>query len=63
LPPILEGLTVDGRLVAVVSPTDISCALVRGGCLDHKSYSQVDAARIGANVLLYALQRKHGRLR
>jgi hypothetical protein len=62
-PPVLEGLIVDERLVAVLSPYDISCALARGPSLEYKSYVAVDAAALGANVLLYALQRKYGRLR
>jgi hypothetical protein len=54
--PLLEGLEIDGRFVAVLSPYDISCALEKGASLDCKGYIPADAARIGANVLLYALQ-------
>ena len=54
--PLLEGLDVDGRIAVVLSPYDISCALERGASLDCKGYTPADAARLGANVLLYALQ-------
>jgi hypothetical protein len=54
--PLLEGLEVEGRIAVVFSPFDLSCALERGASLDCKGYSAQDAARLGANVLLYALQ-------
>jgi hypothetical protein len=54
--PLLEGLEVEGRLAVVLSPYDISCALEKGASLECKGYTPADAARIGANVLLYALQ-------
>ena len=54
--PLLEGLEIDGRIAVVLSPYDISCALEKGPSLECKGYTPPDAARIGANVLLYALQ-------
>lgn len=54
--PLLEGLEIDGRIAVILSPYDISCALERGASLDCKGYIPADAAKIGANVLLYALQ-------
>jgi hypothetical protein len=54
--PLLEGLEIDGRIAVILSPYDISCALERGASLDCKGYTAQDAARIGTNVLLYALQ-------
>jgi Domain of unknown function (DUF4159)/Prenyltransferase and squalene oxidase repeat len=54
--PLLEGLEIDGRLAVILSPYDISCALERGASLDCKGYTPPDAARLGANVLLYALR-------
>jgi hypothetical protein len=54
--PLLEGLEIDGRIAVVLSPYDISCALEKGASLDCKGYIPADAAKIGANVLLYALQ-------
>jgi hypothetical protein len=53
--PLLEGLEVDGRIAVILSPYDISCALEKGASLECKGYTKADAARIGANVLLYAL--------
>jgi hypothetical protein len=54
--PLLEGLEVDSRYAVILSPFDISCALEKGASLDCKGYSTADAARLGANVLLYALR-------
>jgi len=54
--PLLEGLEIDGRLAVILSPYDISCALEKGTSLDCKGYIPADAARLAANVLLYALQ-------
>jgi hypothetical protein len=54
--PLLEGLEIDGRIAVILSPYDISCALEKGASLDCKGYSTPDAARLGANVLLFALQ-------
>jgi hypothetical protein len=54
--PLLEGLEIDGRIAVILSPYDISCALERGASLECKGYIAPDAARIAANVLLYALQ-------
>ncbi len=56
--PRLEGLTVQGRLVAILSPIDITCALTRGGSLEHETYLPIDAARLGTCVMLYGLQRR-----
>ena len=54
--PQLEGLVIDDRLAVVFSPVDISCALENHASLDCESYEKTDAARIGINVILYALQ-------
>jgi hypothetical protein len=40
----------------ILSPYDISCALEKGASLECKGYVAEDAARLGANVILYALQ-------
>jgi hypothetical protein len=53
--PFLEGLEIDGRIAVILSPYDLSCALEKGASLDCKGYIPADAARIGVNVLLYAL--------
>jgi hypothetical protein len=53
--PLLESLEVGGRIAVILSPYDLSCALEKGASLDCKGYIPADAARIGVNVLLYAL--------
>jgi hypothetical protein len=55
--PFFEGLEIDGRIVAVLSPYDLSCALEKHASLECKGYTKQDAVRLGINLLLYALQR------
>ena len=54
--PQMEGLFVDGRLAVVFSPFDLTCVLENGYSLECPGYAREDAFRIGANILLYALQ-------
>jgi len=54
--PMLEVMEVDDRIAVVLSPYDLSCALEKGASLECKGYVSADAARIGANIILYALQ-------
>ncbi|MCA9262670.1 MAG: DUF4159 domain-containing protein [Planctomycetales bacterium] len=54
--PRLEGVEQDGRFVVIFSPLDISCALESSGSLDCLGYVREDAAKLGINILLYALQ-------
>jgi hypothetical protein len=54
--PTLEAIEIDGRLAVVFSPYDLSCALENSPSLECKGYDRRDAAKIGVNVLLYALQ-------
>lgn len=54
--PLLFGLEVDGRYAIVFSPFDISCALENQASLECKGYVREDAARLGINILLYALR-------
>ncbi len=54
--PFLEAVEIDGRLVAVFSPYDISCALEQHAALGCKGYLPEDAAALSINVILYALQ-------
>ncbi len=54
--PILEGLKIDDRYAVVFSPYDISCAMENHASLECKGYIKEDAAKIGLNILLYALQ-------
>ena len=53
--PVLEGLEIEGRLAVVFSPYDISCGLENQSSLECKGYVKGDAAKIGVNILLYAL--------
>jgi hypothetical protein len=54
--PYLEALEIDERIAVILSPYDLSCALEKGASLECKGYVSTDAARIGANIILYALQ-------
>ncbi|MFC1757690.1 DUF4159 domain-containing protein [Planctomycetota bacterium] len=54
--PSLEALELNGRVVVVFSPFDLSCALENQSSLECKGYTKEDAARIGMNILLYAMQ-------
>ncbi|GEM_PF-98421 len=53
--PKLEALDVDGRHQVIFSRYDISCALENGTTSSCYGYTVDDAAKIGANILLYAL--------
>jgi hypothetical protein len=57
VPPDLEGIKFQDRWGVVFSPYDLSCALEKRDSLECRGYLREDAARIGLNVLLYALQR------
>ncbi len=54
--PQLEMASLEDRVVVVFSPLDISCALESRHSLQCRGYLREDAARIGINVLLFALQ-------
>jgi len=54
--PLLEGLQIDGRLAVIFSPYDISCALESSASLECKGYIKTDAAKIGTNIILFALE-------
>jgi hypothetical protein len=54
--PLLEGLQLDDRISVLFSPYDISCALENGSSLQCKGYIRDDAARLGINIILFALQ-------
>lgn len=53
--PVLEGIKQGDRWAVIFSPFDLSCALERHEAVECRGYSREDAARIGLNVLLYAL--------
>lgn len=52
--PVLEGLTVDGRIAVIFSPLDISCALENQSTLQCPGYDTETAAKIGINMILFA---------
>lgn len=54
--PVLQGIEVDGRFVVIFSPNDISCALESSASSNCVGYQSDDAARLGINILLYALR-------
>ena len=56
VPPQLEGLFIDGRIVVILSKYDLSCAMESASASQCKGYLKEDAAKIGVNVLMYALQ-------
>ena len=53
--PELEGLKLGDRYAVLFSKYDLSCALERHDSLECPGYSRDDAARLGLNVVLYAL--------
>lgn len=55
-PPLLEGVSIDGRYVIVYSKYDLGCALQRQQSKDCKGYTHESAVRIASNVILYALK-------
>ncbi|QDU81290.1 Prenyltransferase and squalene oxidase repeat protein [Polystyrenella longa] len=53
--PFLESLEFNGRFPIIYSKYDISCALQKQSSISCSGYIPEDAARIGVNILLYAL--------
>ena len=53
--PDLEGVLLGDRYAVIFSRYDISCALESHDTLECEGYTRKDAARIGLNVILYAL--------
>lgn len=54
--PELEGVKLDERYGVIFSRYDLSCALEKHESLECPGYSREDAAKIGLNVVLYALE-------
>lgn len=52
---VIEAATVDDRVVVLFSPYDLSCALESQNSIQCPGYSTEDAAKIGINMVLYAL--------
>lgn len=55
-PPLLEMATVDNVVGVFFSPLDVSCALESPNSVQCPGYSTEEAAKIVANLLLFALQ-------
>ena len=56
--PRLEVGKLDNRVAVIFSPLDISCALESRHSLQCRGYVREDAARIGINIVLFALQQE-----
>lgn len=54
--PRLEVAKVKNRISVVFSPLDLSCALESRHSLQCRGYVREDAARLGINIILFALQ-------
>ncbi|MBX3420426.1 MAG: DUF4159 domain-containing protein [Pirellulaceae bacterium] len=54
--PVIEVGYADGRIVVAFSPLDMSCALESRHSLQCKGYVREDAARLGINLIMFALQ-------
>jgi hypothetical protein len=53
--PELWGLELNGRLAVVYSPYGIGCGLDGHTCFNCRGLQDVDARRLAANVVMYAL--------
>ncbi len=54
--PELKGVRFGDRYGVIFSEFDLSCALEKHDSMDCRGYTKEDAARIGLNVLRYAMQ-------
>jgi hypothetical protein len=54
--PAIEMASLNGVAVAFLSPYDLSCALESENSIQCPGYPTEDAAKIGANLILYALR-------
>jgi hypothetical protein len=54
--PRMEGIRLGDRWVVVFSPHDLSCAMENASANQCTGYDKDDAARLGVNIILYALQ-------
>ena len=53
--PKMDGVSLDGRLVVLFSPYDLSCAMENKSVSDCSGYTREDATRIARKVVLYSL--------
>jgi hypothetical protein len=56
VPPELQGVRIADHYGVIFSAFDLSCALEKHDSMDCRGYTREDAARIGLNVLRYAMQ-------
>ena len=56
VPPDLDGIRFGDRYGVIFSRFDLSCALEKQNSLECRGYIREDAAKIGLNILLYAMQ-------
>jgi hypothetical protein len=54
--PLMQGIQHEGRWIVVFSPHDLSCAMENGAETQCPGYDRDDAARLGVNIILSALQ-------
>ncbi|RMF96854.1 MAG: DUF4159 domain-containing protein, partial [Planctomycetota bacterium] len=57
VPPELLGIRIGDRWGVIFSPYDLSCALEKQNSVECRGYTTDDAARIGLNCILYAIQK------
>lgn len=55
IPPLLEGIEIDGRYAVIYSKYDISCALENQASLACDGYEEADAMRLGVNIVFYLM--------
>lgn len=55
IPPVLEGIEIDGRYSVIYSKYDISCALENQASLACDGYLEKDAMQLAINIILYAM--------
>lgn len=56
-PPRLDGIKVDDRYAVIFSRYDLSCALEKHDSMECEGYTREDAAKLGLNLIVYAMQR------
>ncbi|MBU6174695.1 MAG: DUF4159 domain-containing protein, partial [Planctomycetes bacterium] len=54
-PPEIDALEWNGRIIALFSPNDLSCAMESKHSMQCKGYVREDAFRIGINMILFGL--------
>ncbi len=54
--PKLEGIEIEGRMVVIFSPFDLSCAMENASASNCEGYKRDDAAKIATNVILYRMR-------